>query len=243
MDQTNTARPGPLAIDPTTIVVATRNAGKVAELRTLLADSPLTCCGLDEVETALGRAIPEPAEDHTPSGTFLGNATAKATAYADATGMRCLADDSGLEVDALDGSPGVISSHYAWDGRTEGEPASLDRAGRDAQNIGRLLREMQGIPAERRTARFVCQMVLAQPGGAGERVLATTRGTFEGRIGLPPDVPRGSNGFGYDPVFLVGPDFGRTSAELAPEAKNRLSHRGAAARAMLDKLCPSSEHA
>ncbi|GJM18862.1 MAG: hypothetical protein DHS20C14_10750 [Phycisphaeraceae bacterium] len=407
--------------DLDTIVLATRNPGKVAELRTLFAGAGVRIVGIDDVAPN----APEPDEG---TESFLANATLKATAYAAASGLPCLADDSGLEIDALAGAPGVISSHYTWDGRTEGEPAAMTRAQRDAANTARVLRELEGVPPEQRTARFVCQMVLAAPpflpgaegfqpsvrtqpeattpsvtkraggrlphwhlpgattfvtfhavpgvtisederqaildacrhfdadryhlhtacvmpdhvhlllrtivqpdgscaslsdiihsiksytanaigtsrGSAGplwqreyfdrimrtpeaaeeadayiqsnpvaaslaaspgeyphlwrrgdhaiglrpigglealrsgeyptSRVLATARGTFEGRIGIPPAVPRGNHGFGYDPVFLAGPDFARTGAELDPAEKNARSHRGAAARAMLEQI-------
>ena len=213
------------------IVLATQNPGKIAELRTLLAPLRCSVLGLAEV----GDLPPEPAET---GSTFEENATIKALAYANATGRMCLADDSGLIVDALDGRPGVISSHFAFDGRTDGEAAGLSRAERDARNNARLMGELEGVPAERRTARFVCTMVLAgfPRGGSGCAVLADTSGTFEGRIGLPGAVPRGTGGFGYDPCFLVAPDFERTSAELDASEKNRLSHRGAAVRAMIERI-------
>lgn len=241
----------------TELVLATQNPGKVAELRALLAPTGLEVLGLSD----LGAVPPEPEET---GGTFEANATIKAMAYAAATGRVCLADDSGLEVDALGGRPGVISSHFAFDGRTDGEAASLTREQRDAANNERLLRELDAVPDPARTARFVCVMVLAGvgptfsrpspmypsrdgriedvgPTGEGRRevgpgVWAVTRGTFEGRIGPRGVVPRGAGGFGYDPLFLVGPDFARTSAELAKEEKNHLSHRGAAVRAMVERI-------
>src|SRR5262249_24337511 len=132
-------------------------------------------------------------------------------------------------VDALGGRPGVISSHYG----TDGEETGMPRADRDRANNGRVLRELSGVPAQRRGARFVCQMCVAAPDG---RILATSRGTFEGRIGEDPAVPRGVNGFGYDPLFLVAPGFRQTSAELPPEEKNRLSHRAVAATSMAANL-------
>lgn len=171
----------------------------------------------------------EPDETGT---TFEANATIKALSYAEQTGLPCLADDSGLEVDALGGAPGVISSHYSTDGKETG----LTRPERDAANNARLLRELEGVAPELRTGRFVCQVVLASPSPEGQGILATARGAFEGRIGLPGEVPRGDNGFGYDPLFLVAPRFVRTSAELPAQEKNRLSHRGAAATAMLGRL-------
>lgn len=207
------------------IVLATQNPGKIAELRQLLAETGFAVLGLAD----LGDIPPEPEET---GSTFLENATIKAVAYARATGRLCLADDSGLEVDALNGRPGVISSHFAFEGRTDGEAAGLTREQRDERNNARLLADLEGITADARSARFVCVMVLAGMGG----VLHTTRGTFEGRIGLPGEVPRGPGGFGYDPLFLVGPGFQRTSAELGKEEKNRLSHRGHAVRAMVEYL-------
>jgi XTP/dITP diphosphohydrolase len=161
--------------------------------------------------------------------TFEENATIKALSYAAQTGRVCLADDSGLEVDALNGAPGVISSHYSTDGRETG----MTRAQRDAANNQQLLRELEPTPPARRTARFVCVMCLAQ---ADRGVLATSRGTFEGRIGLPGDVPRGGGGFGYDPLFVLPAPDNRTSAELSPGEKNSRSHRGAAAREMAHRI-------
>lgn len=199
------------------IVLATANPHKVEELRAIFAEAGIPVVGLGDLR---GR-FTEPVEH---GGTFEENATIKALSYAAQTGRVCLADDSGLEVDALRGAPGVISSHYA----TGGVETGLSRAERDAANNARLLSELEGVPAEKRTARFVCVMVLAGVDG----VRAVSRGVVEGRIGLPGEVPRGANGFGYDPLFLVGPDFTRTSAELQPEEKHRISHRGAAAREM-----------
>jgi len=210
----------------TMIILATQNPGKIREMRALLADSPVEIIGLDD----LGQAFDEPEET---GATFIENATIKATAYARLTGRWCLADDSGLEVDALDGAPGVISSHYAFDGETDGRAGRLTREQRDRENIGRLLNDLGAIDAESRAARFVCTMVLSDPGGA---VHATTTGSFEGIIGLPGDVPRGEGGFGYDPVFLVAPDHTRASSELSSGEKNALSHRGQAVRAMIEAI-------
>ena len=213
------------------IVLATNNAHKVAELATMFS-GVASVIALSEALPP-GTAIVEPDET---GDTFEANAAIKALAYAKLTGLPCLADDSGLEVDALGGKPGVISSHYC----TNGQPTTLDRADRDEANNVRLLGELLGVPTNQRTARFVCVMALAVPsarGAAGEaaadaRVLATVRGSFEGRIGSETDVPRGWSGFGYDPLFLVAQDFVRTSAELSPVEKNRLSHRAAAAKDM-----------
>lgn len=200
------------------IVVASGNPNKVEELRAILGPLGVELLSLADV----GDRGPDPEE---PGTTFEENAALKALAYAERTGLPCLADDSGLEVDALGGAPGVISARY----HSDGLETDLPRSTRDRLNNERLLRELEGVPADRRTARFVCAMALAKPDG---HVLATARGVFEGRIGLPGEVPRGSNGFGYDPLFLVAPDFTRTSAELTPAEKNRLGHRGNAARAM-----------
>lgn len=216
------------------IVLATSNPHKVDELRAILARSGLGAVrlvGLGEIQ--LHVALHEPEET---GRTFEENATIKAMSYARQTGRLCLADDSGLEVDALAGRPGVISSHYSSNGRETGVP----RAVRDTANNARVMRELEGVPMEARGARFVCVMVLAGPDQPSGTV-CMTRGTFEGRIGLPGHaeqggVPRGSNGFGYDPLFLVGPDYIRTSAELPTDEKNRLSHRAAAARAMAEQL-------
>jgi XTP/dITP diphosphohydrolase len=216
------------------IVLATGNPHKVDELRAIFAALP-AALGI----RVLGlRDLPEHESFNEPSetgSTFEQNASIKAISYAAQTGRPCLADDSGLEIDALAGRPGVISSHYATDGRETG----LNRPERDAVNNARVLRELTGVPPERRTARFVCVMALAEPPGpqAGPNpILATSRGTFEGRIGIPPAVPRGCNGFGYDPLFLVAPEFTQTSAELATDGKNALSHRAAAARNLIARL-------
>ncbi len=394
------------------IVIATGNPHKVRELRQILASISVEAVGLDELEREGGFVEP----DETGK-TFEDNAMIKALSYAEQTGLPCLADDSGLEIDALDGRPGVISSHYCTDGREAG----MTRDERDEANIERVLREMEGEPEAGRTARFVCVMALATPSPAGswggdfqsppsmsfsgaftthakgdlphwelggatffltfrlltgqldtsersivldacthyhgrgwlvhravvmpdhvhmlcrstrqdngsyptiaglmksikqfaagrinrqrgttgalwqreyyDRIMRTpeeleetlryieanpvrkgladtpvdypwlwrqelggdwksppqgrqvpsaplllhlTRGTFEGRIGVPPGVPKGDHGFGYDPIFLVAPEHARTSAELPPSEKHAVSHRGRAARAMADWLC------
>ncbi len=218
-----------------TIVLATQNPGKVAELRSLLSGTGIHILGLGDIEDS----FPEPEEN---GDTFLDNATIKAIAYAKATGRPCLADDSGLIVDAIGGRPGVISSHYAFDGETEGQAAGMSRQQRDDHNIDRVLSELDEFEPSERSARFVCVMVLADSDGS---ILATSEGKFEGRIGLPVDhphvtpsdsVPRGPNGFGYDPIFLVGPDYIKTSAELDSAAKNAVSHRGDAVRGMIEQI-------
>jgi XTP/dITP diphosphohydrolase len=206
--------------------MATGNPHKVAELRQLLAPA-LQSLGLSLIGLAdLPISTLEPAET---GHTFQANATIKALSYAQQTGNLCLADDSGLEVDALHGRPGVISSHYATDGIETG----LSRDQRDTANLQRVLRELHAIPPAQRTARFVCVMVLAGPDGS---ILGHVCGTCQGRIGSPPDVPRGTSGFGYDPIFLVSPDHQLTSAELSPDAKNAISHRGDAARKIITLL-------
>ena len=408
----------PTSTDLSRIVIATGNPHKVEELRRLLALPGVEFVGLKDLPEHDTFTEPEEVGD-----TFLANATIKAMSYAARTGLPCLADDSGLEVDALGGAPGVISSHYSTDGQETG----LTRPQRDAANNAKLLRDLDGVPPTERAARFVCVMVLARPRGTGfqplrldptdmspvnlaqpgtlrkshgdlphwhkdgatyfvtfragrghtleasERdlvmssclhwhgqralvhlvvvmpdhvhlmvsplprtegegwnelpdllhsikshsahqimrayggrgslwqpeyfdrlvrdaeefgqvwdymlhnpvraglvgdwsdyrwtrsgqeqatthrleagattdvtLLATSRGTFEGRIGLPgpppAGVPRGSNGFGYDPLFLVGPECRQTGAELSAEEKNRRSHRGVAAGFMLEKM-------
>jgi XTP/dITP diphosphohydrolase len=213
------------------VVLATGNPHKVEELRAIMGPLGVPIVGLSDLP---GHPFPEPRETGT---TFEQNAAIKAMAYAEATGRWCLADDSGLEIDALGGRPGVMSSHYCTDGREEG----MDRPTRDRLNNERVLRELEEVPPERRGARFVCVMVLARPGGRDVRppsgvLLARARGTFEGRIGLRGDVPRGANGFGYDPLFLVGPEFAVSSAELSPEQKNARSHRAAAALRMSQQI-------
>ncbi|MFW6132391.1 MAG: RdgB/HAM1 family non-canonical purine NTP pyrophosphatase [Planctomycetota bacterium] len=198
------------------IVVATRNPGKLCEIRAVLAPLVPRIDGLE----AFGD-LPEP---HETGETFAENARLKALGYACATGRWCLADDSGLEVDALDGAPGVRSARYAADRVA----ACAARARIDEANNRRLLEELADVPDERRTARFVCQLALASP----QRVLLDARGTIEGRIA---HRPAGDNGFGYDPLFYV-PHLGCTTAQLPPDEKNRISHRGRAVREFARRL-------
>jgi XTP/dITP diphosphohydrolase len=178
------------------IVLATRNSGKIKEIKEMLP-------GVDLLSTADFPDFPEPEET---GGTFFENARIKAAAVHEATGLPALADDSGIEVDALGGAPGVRSARYGGE--------SLDDAGRCAK----LLDEMKGVPEEERTARFRCVMVL-YPVEGGRAYM--TEGILEGVI---TDSPRGENGFGYDPVFLV-PETGKTAAEMSAEEKNSVSHR------------------
>ncbi|MEL7473431.1 MAG: non-canonical purine NTP pyrophosphatase [Planctomycetota bacterium] len=224
-----------LDLDLTEIVLATGNPHKVEEMRAVFARRLGDRVDLQSLADFPGGGFVEPVED---GATFEANATIKAISYAEQTGRVCLADDSGLEVDALGGAPGVISSHYFCDGRPDAVQAEMTRDERDAANNERLMRELAGVNPEARTARFVCVMVLAAP-PEGEhlgRPIAQVRGTFEGRIGEPASVPRGTNGFGYDPLFLVAPGFDRTSAEMPPAEKNASSHRGRAAELMARRL-------
>lgn len=192
-----------------TLVLATGNPGKLAEMQALLA--PL---GLEvKAQSAFGV---EPPEETGLS--FIENAILKARHATRVTGLPALADDSGLEVDALDGAPGIYSARYAG---TDGD---------DAANNRKLLDALAGIADERRTARFRCVIALLRH--AGDPMPRIAAGTWEGRI---LDAPRGHKGFGYDPLFLPeGMD--RTSAELDKTEKNRISHRGRALHALFDML-------
>jgi XTP/dITP diphosphohydrolase len=193
------------------LLVATNNPGKLREYAALLAGLPATLT--TPAQEGLTFEVDETGE------TFAENATLKALAYARASGLLTLADDSGLEVDALDGAPGVYSARYAGPG-----------AG-DADRYRLLLRRLAGVPQERRAARFRCVVALATPAGEAQ----TAEGRCEGVIGFE---PRGEHGFGYDPVFYL-PERGQTMAELPPEVKNRISHRARAieaARPLLQAL-------
>ena len=201
------------------IVVATRNAGKAREIREVLAPAGVVVLTLDEVDPH--RTIGEP---HEIGETFADNARLKAVAYAKATGLWALADDSGLLVDALGGAPGVRSARYA---RDDAPPGAAKEA-IDAANNARLLRELADVPDPRRAARFVCRVALAD----GERTLLEAGGEVAGMIARS---PLGENGFGYDPLFFI-PLLARTAAELSAEEKNRISHRGQAVRSFAEKL-------
>lgn len=182
------------------LVIASRNEKKKQELLQIIQGLDLEVVTLNEFPDA-----PEVEEDGL---TFQENAIKKAREIARFTGCLTLADDSGLEVDALGGRPGVFSARFA------GEPSD------DERNNQKLLDMLQGIPAQERTARFRCVIAIASPDGRVE----TTEGTCDGRIGF---FPRGQGGFGYDPLFI--PDgFKQTFAELSSEVKNRISHRGKA---------------
>jgi len=191
-----------------TLVIGTHNRKKGREIVRILDGCGATLHTLEDFPGA-----PEPVED---GETFEANAIKKATELAEALGTMVAADDSGLEVDALGGRPGVFSARYGGE------------HGNDPLNIARVLREMEGVPPERRTARFRCVAALAAPGA----LLATTHGTVEGVIA---EEPRGTNGFGYDPIFFV-PALGRTCAELEPGDKHKISHRGQAFRALRAEL-------
>lgn len=209
------------------ILFATSNTHKIDEVRAILAPLGIEVMGLN--------ALPEPPAEPVEDGeTFEANARLKAVGYARATGLRCLADDSGLEVDALAGEPGVYSARYARDQFAADEFQAMPRSERDQANNRKLLKSLEGVPFDQRTARFVCAMCLADPDGS---IVQETRGTFEGVI---TDEPRGQNGFGYDPLFWL-PDSACTSAELSPELKNARSHRGAAARTMAECLRAQAE--
>lgn len=190
------------------LVLATANPGKARELRELLAGTGVECLSL--IDFAGHPQVQETGR------TYLENATLKARGIAEWCGLPALADDSGLEVDALNGEPGVDSAHFA------GPQAD------DAANVAKLLAALAGVPPERRSARFRCVLVVARP---DHKTLAV-EGSCEGTIALE---PRGASGFGYDPIFIpVGCD--RTFAELGPEEKNQYSHRARAAQKLREVL-------
>jgi XTP/dITP diphosphohydrolase len=196
------------------LVFATRNKGKLVELRQLLPD--VEVIDLDTAASRCGRDIPEVVED---AETFAGNASKKAREISELTGLPALADDSGLEVDALGGAPGVHSARYA-------------RHGDDAANNAKLVAAMAGIPAEKRTARFRATLALADVAGPLGAEVLLADGVCEGVL---LDAPRGTGGFGYDPLFLF-PELGQTFAELGVGTKGDLSHRAKAMRAIRPRL-------
>jgi XTP/dITP diphosphohydrolase len=182
------------------LIVATRNAGKLEEIRQVLQGSIGTILSLADFP-----GLPEIIED---GNTFKENALKKARTLASEVGKPVIADDSGLSVDSLDGRPGIYSARFA------GEGAS------DEENNAKLLREMSGIPIENRVASFHCAIALCFPDGFFR--------TFEGKLeGIIIDKARGCHGFGYDPLFFI-PEYGKTLAELTPEVKNLISHRARA---------------
>lgn len=190
------------------IIFATGNEDKMREIRMILADLNIPIVSMKEAGIS--------AEIEENGDSFEANAVIKAKAVMELSDEVVLADDSGLQIDYLDGAPGIYSARFM------GEDTSYD-----VKNTA-LLKKLEGVPDEKRTARFVCAIACALPDG---RVL-TSLGTMEGRIGYE---IKGENGFGYDPIFFL-PEYGCTSAEIPPEKKNELSHRGKALRAMKAEL-------
>jgi XTP/dITP diphosphohydrolase len=198
------------------IVLATRNRKKMEEIRRITADLPIAVLSLDDYP-----GCPETVEDQP---TFEGNAVKKAREVASFTGRPALSDDSGLEVDALGGAPGVYSARYAPDAA----------GGNDPKNHEKLLRDLAGVPDAKRTARFVCCLALAFPDGSVR--------TFFGRAeGVINHAPRGERGFGYDPVF-VPEGFSVTFAEMTASEKDALSHRGKAIEFLAEFLRSYLKH-
>jgi XTP/dITP diphosphohydrolase len=195
-----------------TLLIATNNPGKVREYEELLTGVPVTITYPEQEQITL--------EVDECGDTFEENARIKALAYAKASGLLTLADDSGLEVDILDGAPGVRSARYAGNDAT------------DEDRNRKLLAELADVPASKRSARFRCVVALVEPDGTTH----TREGTCEGMIG---HEPRGEHGFGYDPLFIVEGHGRQTMAELPPELKNRISHRAravSAARPILARI-------
>jgi XTP/dITP diphosphohydrolase len=198
------------------VLVATSNPGKLRDFAGAAEAHGITIAAIPNFSS-----LPLVVED---GATFEANARKKAEAYSlTVPGELVLADDSGLEIDALGGAPGVHSARY-----TTAEPHTLDSSIKDEANNARVLRELKGIPAEKRAARFVCVLAAARNGST----INTFRGVVEGVI---LDAPRGHNGFGYDPLFYF-PQIGKTLAELTAVEKSRYSHRGAAFRQFLEWL-------
>ena len=197
------------------IVVATTNPGKISELEAMLGGD------IEWLQLADFEGLDEVEEDGL---SFEENALKKAAGYAKATGCWTIADDSGLVIDSLGGSPGVKSARFSGE-KTE------DRALLDHKNMTKVLKLLEGVPKEKRTARFVCCLCLASP----VKILIQTQGTLEGFI---TEKEVGENGFGYDPIFFV-PHLNKTVAQLSREEKNAISHRGNAIRRLkplLNKL-------
>jgi XTP/dITP diphosphohydrolase len=197
-----------------TWVIATSNPGKVREIAQILGPQGIAVRHLGQLDAP----TTEPVED---GDTFEANAAIKARSYAAQLNARCLAEDSGLEVDALGGRPGVHSARYS------GGTGPRDQV--DQLNNRKLLSQLAEVPDEQRSARYVSAVCVADPDGS---IVAQTRGTFEGTIA---HAPRGEGGFGYDPLFVVV-ELGRTAAELTPEEKNARSHRGEALRKLGELL-------
>jgi len=183
------------------LLLATNNKGKLEELRAMLGNVPFELLSPDQLGLMLD------VDEYCK--TYASNAIIKAKAFAKASGLLTLADDSGLEVDALGGAPGVLSARYA------GPSAS------DAERIDHLLNKLSDIPEDKRTARFICVIAIVSPSGS----VRLCSGSCRGRITT---APHGTNGFGYDPIFFF-PKLNKTMAELSAEVKNRISHRARAA--------------
>lgn len=194
------------------LLLATSNMHKLKEVGAILEHLGVEVMGLD----SLSGHYEEPIED---ADTFEGNAKLKAVGYAQSTGKQCMADDSGLVVDALDGRPGVLSARFSGIGETRDE--------RDEANNALLLEKLKDVPASERTARFVCAICIANPDGS---IVGESKGYLEGVIG---EEPMGSNGFGYDPLLFV-PSANKTSAQMSPADKNARSHRGEAVRDIMN---------
>jgi XTP/dITP diphosphohydrolase len=202
--------PSSIRVPRRTLIVATSNPGKLREFRALLADLPFDLQSLGE----WGLAAPEET-----GASLVENALLKARHAASASpGAAAIADDSGLEVDALGGAPGIFSARFA------GQHAD------DAANNAKLVSAVAGIPSERRGARYRCALVYVSGAGDPDPIIA--QGVWEGSI---LETPRGTGGFGYDPYFWL-PELGLSAAELDPAEKNRLSHRGKALRCLREKL-------
>jgi len=195
------------------ILIATTNPGKIAELKAML-NVEVKLVGLSEFA-----GMGEVQED---GSTFAENARKKALGYAKATGLWTIADDSGLVIDALGGQPGVKSSRFSGERESNGKLL-------DHKNMAKVLRLLQAVPKEKRTARFVCCLCLASPG----KILIETQGILEGLIAYE---EIGQNGFGYDPIFFV-PSLNKTVGQMGPEEKNAISHRSQA----IGKLKPLLE--
>lgn len=197
------------------ILVASTNRGKLAELKVMIgsADVDVEWLGLNAFPN-----VPEVAED---GETFAENARRKALGYSKATGLWTIADDSGLCIDALGGEPGVKSARFSGEKET-------DRNLLDHKNMEKVLRLLKGMPKEKRTCRFVCNLCISSP----QEILLETEGFLEGYIA---EEEMGENGFGYDPIFFV-PELNKTVAQLSAEEKNAISHRGNAIKKLKPKL-------
>jgi XTP/dITP diphosphohydrolase len=208
LDEANLPCYSPLEEEFMRLLIATRNPGKVREYAELLEGLSLDLCGLADL--GLESEVDETGQ------TFSANAQLKATVYCHASGLLTFADDSGLEVEVLGGAPGVFSARYAGHGAS------------DADRVRKLLAALEGVPWDKRGARFRCVIALAWPDGRLE--------TFEGQCdGVIAFEPKGTNGFGFDPVFYM-PEHGCTMAELPMDVKNRISHRGRAAALAFERL-------